>query len=473
MKRLAVVILLFVALGGFLGTGLAFYAGWQMDKLRAVAECTPTPTRLAELLEQSPPANRHVELRSFTCGKPYIEKGADTWNGVWLPLYPDPLPAEASAPAAFFRDARVRNQSQLDDLANQPTLKAIVTNPLPAGSLLKVGPTRELKNAYPGVDMSRAVFLTVPEFRFRGYVLDAGTLFDPRTAETAWAVAAACLLAALVGLVLACWLAEKWKSVARVASYDVDEANHRTQSIKRTRSRIPPAAMPEQELAGKRARLSQESPRSVHRGKALGSIGKLVKWAAGAALGLMFAGVCVGLVLYLLEKGETWAAAFAGLFALLALTFGLVAPVMMAAWWSQRVSRIEVCPSGLRWSRGRKTRQAAWGEILLVQRMESETYQGPIVGMGGLIAAATAMAPRRVLSRSDSLLIELAGDRVRVDAATLTDYVEFAESVQLHHRNETRRLEFGTAGPAGGEDAPVRSSGPQPFIPLGQLRPRV
>jgi hypothetical protein len=473
MKRLVTVVLLLLALGSFIGAGLAFYAGWQTAKLLAVAERTPTPTSLAELLEKNPAQNCHVELSGFTFGEPIVEKGADTWNGVWLPLYTDPLPAEAGVPAAFFRDARIRNQTQLDDLVKQPTLNALITNPLPDGSLLKVSPTKELKNTYPGLDMSKAAFLTIPELQVRGYVLDADTLLDPGTSETAWAATTGFLLAGLVGLVLACWLAERCRRVVRSASCEVEHVHQPTHSIKRTRSRIPPAALAEDEIATQRQRLNQESPRSAHRGKALGSIGKLVQWAAGAVLGLVLACACLGLTLYLLERGETWAAAFAGLFALLALTFGLVAPAMMKAWWSQRVSRIEVCPSGLRWSRGRKSRQAAWAEILLVQRIESESYQGAIMGMGGLVAAASAMAPRKVLSRGDSLLIELARDRVRVDSATLTDYAEFAQSVQLHHGNETRRLEFGGAAPGAGGDGPPRPSGPQPFIHLGQPRARL
>jgi hypothetical protein len=105
-----------------------------------------------------------------------------------------------------------------------------------------------------------------------------------------------------------------------------------------------------------------------------------------------------------------------------------------------------------------------------VQRIESETYQAPITGIGGLVAAASALAPRTVLSRSDWLLIEAVRGRVRVDPATLTDYVEFADSIQLHHGNEARRLEFRPADRAGRAEAPAHASCPQPFIPLGDLR---
>jgi hypothetical protein len=253
---------------------------------------------------------------------------------------------------------------------------------------------------------------------------------------------------------------------------DVEQVSHPTHSVRRTRSRIRPSALPATELESRRQQLEGEPPRLVHQGKALGTVRKLVQWGFGALLGVAVGLVCLGLTFHLLGQGETVAAAVAGLFALLALMFGLTAPAMMVAWWTQRVRRIEVCPSGLRWSRRGRTRLAAWAEVLFVQRVESESYQGPIVGMGALIAAASATAPRRKVSRSDSLLLELPDGRLRADAATLTDYGEFADSVQLHHASEARRLEFGLEEPTGGDQG-VRNSAPQPFIPLGDLRGRV
>src|SRR5262249_24114380 len=154
-------------------------------------------------IEKGPGDNLHVELTDIAFGPPVIEREAEQWRWVWIPVYPAGSSTTATNPAVILKANGVHEQAQLDALLKQPRLEALATTPLADHSVWKVKVSKELRQAYPKLDASKVIFLTEPDLYREGKVVLPGDVaLDPTTAWVAWGAAAGLLVVGIVCLLL-------------------------------------------------------------------------------------------------------------------------------------------------------------------------------------------------------------------------------------------------------------------------------
>src|SRR5262249_43546858 len=111
MRKLIGFIGIFGMVVGFPAAFVALFAGSQLDSVASSAKPEPHAMRLAELAKDGPGDNVHVELSSFTFGKPVIQEDKNgKWSAVWLPLYSG-RPSKGQTPPALLHTTLIHDQA--------------------------------------------------------------------------------------------------------------------------------------------------------------------------------------------------------------------------------------------------------------------------------------------------------------------------------------------------------------------------
>jgi hypothetical protein len=112
------------------------------------------------------------------------------------------------------------------------------------------------------------------------------------------------------------------------------------------------------------------------------------------------------------------------------LLLGIVALILAKIHqYAERVTHIEVCPHGLRWTKKEQARMATWAEIKGIFRK--------------LVVTGRAGNP----DRYDVMTITFrSGEKLRLSWDMITDYPRFANTLQSCVADENKRIAFGQAG---------------------------
>jgi hypothetical protein len=219
-----------------------------------------------------------------------------------------------------------------------------VTNNLPQESLWKVAPNEFVWNAFPSSDTANAQFLTEPRLRvFNSPLLSANRLCDTGFVNVCWGIAGG------VGLVAVVMLAFVLLS-----------------------SGATPAPVHTVSVATK-GELASETPLSTHSVRFGSAALRTFLPAIGGLLGILFMPAAITQAIHSVRIDRPVGGVLFGLVA-------LVGPGLLC-WvaWSlfNRIWRIEVCPSGLRWFQGGRNLRH-WAELAGVKRVDHvHTIQRP------------------------------------------------------------------------------------------------
>ncbi len=400
----------FVTFGLLVGLPLGcllLYWTMMLKGITDKTEPTPLAVSVAQLAEKGAPANLHVTVTDLAFGRPVVESGQEGWVCVWLPVQPAAAPEGAPRPAIFFR-ADVHDQAALDQLRKHPPAEVLVASGLPRDSRWRVKAGRALADAYPGLDMDKAMFLAAPRLSVLGQPIE---LSDPRVHDVTYASVAAwtgggLLLIGLVSLYL----------LVRGLRAKADER----------------PAGPDAEA--KRVLLRAERPESLHAART-GAV-----LAAAAGYGLLTGGLCGGVVLLAAvavkaqSEGNPLAAVVAAFLVVPALYVALAvgrAFLRRCRWPTD----IALCPSGLRWRRGRRHQAFLWSEVEEVRRDIKVIRRVTRTGLIGAYAELKNPTPPIII---DSVLITLAtGESLTLTPNTVTDYKRLAETAPVLWKDDT------------------------------------
>lgn len=155
-----------------LGLGLL---GYKELRLSRVAKAKAETITCADLGENGPGDNAHVEMTAFELVLDSFvvqsrKRSEDKWSKVWIPATPpiislaDPTlePAWVDAPLPDFHvivvSSRVQNEAQLDALAGRPSLRGLILNEV---DQLGSDEKKLLRESYPTVDLDTCWILEV------------------------------------------------------------------------------------------------------------------------------------------------------------------------------------------------------------------------------------------------------------------------------------------------------------------------
>ena len=316
------------------------YVALQFHDVLERTELTPHLIAAAELSENGPPKNLHIELTDFKFGEPVIERNKDGWESVWLPIKPSPASKVAGKRLLFLR-VDVPDQAALDEFVGRANLTALVASPLPKNSRWRVTAGKALRKAYPKLDTSHVVYLAEPKLDMSGISLDLadGRLYDPTIHSlVAWSGAGLLFFGIL--------------SLGLLSSRFASE---------------PARRKPVHNAEELRGQLSTERSVSVHQSSGFQILLQVVSYAGlavvllAAAVGFAFA------VVQIQAQGRP-------LIAILCAFISL--PLFVASWASARTSRhrwhwpreVAVCHSGLRWRQPRGSHDILWSEVVEAKR---------------------------------------------------------------------------------------------------------
>jgi hypothetical protein len=370
--------------------------GWQLSQVVAAGRPTPRTLSVTELIAKGPGDNAHIELTDFSFGVPLVEKNGKVWECVWVPLYPPGEETRPSKRTVFLRAERIPDQTRLNVLYGQTSLKVMVTTSLADKSIWKVTPSATFRKAYPNLDSARVILLVEPHLELAGVtVLAGGQLFEPTVAQYTWGAGAGFLTLGLFCILLLFCRGKR----------GTEEA---------------PAALPVDEHL--RARLVVEDPLSVHWFSYWGG----ARVSAGRLLGALFLYGCGAAALLAafatLDSAPPAAAGF-GLFGLLLFGTALAQVFRAARVFLGKVSPIAVCYCGLRFTKRGQKRIALWSEIAHVQRV--------------VRVIAICGAPLRF----DSCTLYFhSGEVLRFFPATITEYTRFANAVMSLHEGGVKQF---------------------------------
>jgi hypothetical protein len=155
----------FTCLAGLIIGGVMVFLGWQDLRLRNRGSDTPQELALADLAARGPGGNVHVRVHGFQPGVKYvIQKKGQSWNAVWIPLFPPDGPRTEAR--VIVKSLRVSNDAEANALAARADLTGIVSE---SPGALGAKEQSELEKHYPGVNFSSA------------YVLEEGKYFPEET----------------------------------------------------------------------------------------------------------------------------------------------------------------------------------------------------------------------------------------------------------------------------------------------------
>lgn len=450
MKLPRIVLGVVLASTGFIGSALSFYYGWQMKTLAQVTKSQPQQLTAASLVKDGPGDNPYIELSEFTFGKPVIDQTDDRWDRVWLPI----LPAQAAkkkhygVPIAFFQTTRIRDQAHLDEFLDSKTLTVVLA-------------TTSLKKTYWGANISSGLYLAYPNINFdkvvifsepvmdlpgTGVVLKSNVLMNPLFATVALAAAFALVLVGFLGSFFIASHEQKPKIDIAVCRVDRQESVQGVTT--RYISTIPRHVVDPAEIQRQRELVKIEHEQSTHEFIAFSLIRNLVLTLGGTLTLLLVLAVLVTEGASSMRELGPIAAACTGLFGLVTFT----AIMFYLAWvldiYFHRATRIQVCPSGLRWMHGSEPRMAGWLEIASAERVTVDVNPTNVAittqfGLIGALAVAMSQPEHTNLKRtSDKLTLFLHnGDKLYFSSGSLSEYRWFADSIHQWHGAEAKRFD--------------------------------
>jgi hypothetical protein len=176
-----------------------------------------------------------------------------------------------------------------------------------------------------------------------------------------------------------------------------------------------------------RERLAGEIAVSFHEVVPWRCLAMAVKNILWALLTLLLAAIFLAATAAMVKKNLVPSAVFGGSVTIMSFLLGLWQISKAIQTYTDRLSDVAICPSGLRWHKGEQQALALWSEIAGVD----VAWHMPQRTMTGLAGAAQAWSARPTLN---SVTIKThSGETLVLHAATLTDIVGFAKTVKDCH----------------------------------------
>lgn len=120
-----------------LGAMFAYWFAQQEDRMLVGAR-PPQAMTVAELIRSGPGQNRHVTLTDFTPGECWVETKGGSWSSVWLPLFPQGMPAGEIE--VIFGSTTVPNEAALNALFAAGRVTCVCSRERVAGWGVTLGP---------------------------------------------------------------------------------------------------------------------------------------------------------------------------------------------------------------------------------------------------------------------------------------------------------------------------------------------
>jgi hypothetical protein len=351
----------------FVAGGVALFGAYQLQRCQSAATIEPQVITLAELLKKENGSNAHVTVTDFRVGKPAVDKSGAKDEYTWVPLT---LSLSKKGKAAKDKTVFLRRNADDED-PSADTVTAIVASQMPSPSPWEARlPTRIAEEF--GVKSANAIVLVEPEVVFGEWRFEPELVFEPRTCSLAWAVGGTLALIGLGGLL---WMG-RLKSLM-----DADEA----------------------------ASLAAEPAVSTHEFNAWEFARRGWKVFLFCGILIAFCAVLFGAGVSLLKKSPDGAYVIMGMSSL----FILINLFLIQGHYQYRshgVAQIDVCASGLRWTKvGDSTqRVAAWTQIENLELQHGSPYSW----------------------RHALVITFLSGESLRLAAFSLTEYHEFAKLIR-------------------------------------------
>ncbi len=183
--------------------GLFTWFGWQFREYGLKLGWEPHKLSAAELVANGPGDNLKVELTDCHIGEPVVETFKDSVTNAWFPVYvqlPANLAKTKEIPPIFFHRAAGDTRLEFDAWRRQLVVSGVVASEF---AVFADGPTDFLRQAYPGLDQAKVIFIRSSSIPLQGLVYIAWTgatlfglfglfrLVGPRRAEFAPAASTA------------------------------------------------------------------------------------------------------------------------------------------------------------------------------------------------------------------------------------------------------------------------------------------